>query len=93
MTSGRGSAPRHGTWRSTAAAQLAGVAITVAIGALGFGLLGGPVPDFGLTGHHTAAGDVPNRTPDPVTPFQPAAVQVPQVAGTILFVKAGRTSR
>ena len=90
MTSGRGLAPRHGTWRSTAAAQLAGVAITVAIGALGFGLLGGPVPDFGLTGHHTAAGDIPNRTPDPVKPFQPAAAQVPQVAGTILFVKAGR---
>jgi len=33
---------------------------------------------------------VPNRTPDPIVPFQPAAVQVPQVAGTILVVKSGR---
>jgi Tol biopolymer transport system component len=72
------------------AAQVAGVAITLVMGVLGFGLLGGPVPNVGLTGHHAAAGDVPNRTPDPVKPFQPASIAVPQVAGTILFVKSGR---
>lgn len=62
----------------------------VVVGALGFGLLGGPVPALDLVGHHAARGDVPNRTPDPIAPFQPAAVQVPRLKGTILFVKAGR---
>jgi len=90
MSAVRGSAPARGRRGGMLAAQLTGAAITVAMGVLGFGLLGGPVPNFGLTGHHVAAGDVPNRTPDPIVPFQPAAVQVPQVAGTILFVKSGR---
>ena len=90
MSAVRGSAPARGRRGGMLAAQLTGAAITLAMGVLGFGLLGGPVPNFGLTGHHVATGDVPNRTPDPIVPFQPAAVQVPQVAGTILVVKSGR---
>jgi len=67
-----------------------GALVVVVVGVLGFGLLGGPMPSFGLVGHKTARGDVPNRTPDPVQPFQPAAIAVPRIRGTILFVKAGR---
>ncbi len=90
MSTLRGTEPGRGRQPGNLGARLAGAAVTVVIGALGLGLLGGPVPDLGLTSRHAAVGDVPNRTPDPVTPFQPAAISVPQVAGSILFVKAGR---
>jgi dipeptidyl aminopeptidase/acylaminoacyl peptidase len=68
------------------AAMLAAVGLVV-VGAISFGLLGGPVPNLGLVGSKTANGGVPNRTPDPIIVFQPE--QRPTIKGTILFAKAG----
>jgi Tol biopolymer transport system component len=72
-----------------AVASLVGL---VLVGVVSFGLLGGALPDLGLTGGGGGgggggAGDNPDRTPDPVKPYVPA--KKTQVKGTILFVKAG----
>jgi len=49
MSAVRGSAPARGRRGGMLAAQLTGAAITLAMGVLCFGLLGGPVPNFVLT--------------------------------------------
>lgn len=87
---GRRGGTRAGRFGPLPIAQAAAVVAVLVVGALGFGLLGGPVPGLGLVGRSAARGDVPDRTPDAIRPYQPAGVVVPTVKGTILFVKAGR---
>lgn len=67
---------------------LAGV-LLLAIAFASFGLLGGNLPVSAAPADHARAGDVPNRTPDPIKPFQPAVSTVPHVRGAIAFAKAG----
>ncbi len=71
-------------------AALASLVGLVLVGVVSFGLLGGALPDLGLTGGNGGeggGGDSPNRTPDPVKPYVPE--KKTQIKGTILFVKAG----
>lgn len=59
------------------------------VAVLSFGLLGGPIPDFGLV---HGSKNVSTRTPDPIKVLpadQAQQPQPPQVRGTILVVKAG----
>lgn len=71
--------------------SIAGVVAAVAlavIGAVSFGLLGGPLPDLQLGGR-SGVGDVPNRTPNATQVFTPDLPDKPHVRGTILFAKSG----
>ena len=67
---------------------LAAVALVV-IAMLSNDLLGGGLPLPGGAAAKQPVGNVPDRTPNPVTPFQPAVPVAPQVRGTIVFSKAG----
>lgn len=63
--------------------------LLLAIAVASVGLLGGGLPVSATPGGQTKAGDVPNRTPDPIKPLQPAVSIVAHVRGTIAFAKAG----
>jgi Tol biopolymer transport system component len=77
-------APADGPRPRRPVAVVAALVGLVLVGVISFGLLGGPIPDLGLSGNR---GGVAGRTPDPVKPFTPP--ERTQVRGTILFVKAG----
>ena len=84
---GRGGAFARGE-RPTVAGALA-VVVLIVVGVLSVDLLGGSLPTPGLATSGGVAGDVPNRTPDPVKVFAPLVATRPQLRGTILFAKAG----
>jgi len=68
---------------------IAALVVLVVMALLTIALLGGPVPTLGIDRGKAVAGDVPNRTPDPVKVFTPADPKPPEIAGSILFAKAG----
>ncbi len=86
--------PRRGDERAPPARRSSGVAPIVSlvglvvVAVLSFGMLGGSLPDF-VSVRKLPAGDVANRTPNPVVVFTPVAIQPPKVLGTILFAKNG----
>ncbi len=74
--------------RSPGLASIVSLAGLVVVAVLSFGLLGGSLPDI-VSVRKLPAGDVANRTPNPIVVFTPAAIQPPKVLGTILFAKNG----
>lgn len=74
--------------RPSAASVAAALALVV-VAVISLGLLGGPLLAAGVPTAAGVAGDVPNRTPDPVKVFTPEVAQKPHVRGTIVFAKAG----
>jgi Tol biopolymer transport system component len=90
---GRGTGPR----RSLPAALPVGLPVGPALAAVvllaiaiaSFSLLSGNLPVSAAPADQAKAGNVPNRTPDPIKPFQPAVSSAPHVRGSILFAKAG----
>ena len=68
--------------------MIAALALLV-IAVASLALLGGGLPVSAAPADHAKAGDVPNRTPDPIKPFQPVVSTTPHVRGSIVFAKAG----
>jgi Tol biopolymer transport system component len=64
-------------------------ALLVVLAVFSLGLLNGNLPFSVTPARQAKAGDVPNRTPDPIKPFQPSVSTVPHVRGSIVFAKAG----
>jgi len=75
--------------RGTSAGPVFSIVVLAIVAILSLGLLGGPGPGLVTAKATGDPGDVPNRTPDPVKVFVPVVPQVPQVRGSILFIKAG----
>jgi len=88
-----GPGPRRGLRVTLPAGLPVGPAIAavllLAIAIASVGLLNGDLPVSAAPADHAKAGDIPNRTPDPIKPFRPAVSTVPHVRGSIVFAKAG----
>jgi Tol biopolymer transport system component len=63
--------------------------VLLAIAIASLSLLSGNLLVSAAPADQARAGNVPNRTPDPIKPFQPAVSSAPHVRGSILFAKAG----